>query len=115
MANIISRLAENISIGDSPWQFRLLTMLVIIFFFGGLALDYWASIISLPTLSGEEVDRDIDQMLVNFTKDKHESLTSSANLMYDFSKIALGALIASVAQGKSSSQKINKEIQGSNS
>ncbi|WP_421863372.1 hypothetical protein [Motiliproteus sp.] len=99
MPNIISKLADNLSISDSPWQFKLLAMLVIFFFFGGLVLDYWASTVTFSGLSGAADNRDLDQMIVEFTKQKHASLTSSASLLYDFSKIALGALIASVAQG----------------
>lgn len=99
MANIVTKLSENLSIGDSPWQFRLLAMLVILFFFGGLILDYLASNIDLSMLSGSAEGREMDQLIIGFTKEKHDSLTSSASLLYDFSKIALGALIASVTQG----------------
>ena len=95
MPNVITKLVENLSISDSPWQFKLLAMLVIFFFFGGLMLDYWASTITLNLLSGES---ELDEMIIAFTKQKHESLTRSASLLYDFSKIALGALIASITQ-----------------
>lgn len=74
-------------------------MLVIFFFLVELFLDYWASTVTFGGLSGAVNDRDLDQMIIDFTKQKHASLTSSANLLYDFSKIALGALIASVTQG----------------
>jgi Na+/proline symporter len=99
MTNIVTRLSENISIGDSPWQFRLLAMLVILFFLGGLLLDFLASNVTLTKLSGSVDNRDLDQLLIEFSKDKHRSLTNSASLLYDFSKISLGALIASVTQG----------------
>lgn len=36
--------------------------------------------------------------MLEFINMKHESLTASASLLYDFSEIALGALIASVTQ-----------------
>ncbi|RDE24554.1 hypothetical protein DV711_02905 [Motiliproteus coralliicola] len=97
--NVISKLAENLSISDSPWQFKLLAMLVIFFFSGGLMLDYWASTVTVAELSGTLDSRDLDQMIIDFTKQKHAALTGSASLLYDFAKIALGALIASVTQG----------------
>ncbi len=111
MANIISRLAENLSISDSPWQFKLLAMLVIFFFGGGLILDYLASTVDFQKLSGATEDRELDQMIIDFTKQKHEALTSSASLLYDFSKIALGALIASVTQGLKLAPKTSEQKQ----
>jgi hypothetical protein len=99
MSNLVSKLAENISISDSPWQFKLLAILVIMFFGGGLLLDHLASSIEMHGLSGAADNKDLDQMIIEFTKEKHKSLTSSASLLYDFSKIVLGALIASVTQG----------------
>jgi hypothetical protein len=98
MPNFISKLAENISISESPWQFKLMAMLVIIFFSGGLLLDYLASTVVIQGLSGAAEHAELDKLMLEFTKKKHESLTASASLLYDFSKIALGALIASVTQ-----------------
>jgi len=98
MPNLISKLAENVSISESPWQFKLLAMLVIFFFLGGLLLDYWASTVPLPDMAKAVDNADLNKLMIEFAKQKHASLTASANLLYDFSKIALGALIASVTQ-----------------
>jgi hypothetical protein len=82
---------------DVPWQFRLLVIMVLIFFGGGLLLNYQASLIPLSGLEGQHTP-EYDKMLVNFALEKHKALANSANLLYDFSKIALGALIASITQ-----------------
>lgn len=101
--SIAKNIAENMFAEDSPWQFRLLSIMVIMFFGGGLLLDTWASQIPFPELHDNS---DINQMTVEFIKTKHQSLTNSAALLYDFAKIVLGALIASVTQ----SLKISKAV-----
>ena len=93
--NQIKKVISKAVADDSPWQFRLLAILVLLFFGGGLLLDAWAAQIPLPDL-GDSID--LNQMKIDFTKSKHDSLTSSASLLYDFAKIVLGALIASITQ-----------------
>jgi len=92
----IKNTAVKLFVEDSPWQFRLLAIMVFAFFGGGLLLDTWASQIPFP--DSTKISEEIDKMAVEFTKSKHESLTGSAALLYDFAKIALGALIATVTQ-----------------
>ncbi len=99
MQPIISRITDTLFVSDSPWQFRLLSLFVIFFFFGGLSLDYWASSVDFSALSEETYNKNLDDTIIEFTKQKHLSLTSSATLLYDFSKIALGALLGSITQG----------------
>lgn len=114
MTSIVSKLARNISISESPWQFKLLAMLVIMFFAGGVLLDHLASTIDIQGLSGAPENKELDQMIITFAKEKHKALSSSANLLYDFSKIALGALIASVTQGLKLPSSNPKQGSGSN-
>ena len=77
-----------------PWQFRLLLIMVTVFFVGGLLLDYRASDLT-PKLGD---DSSVNGEILKLINKKHEALTTSAALLYDFAKIALGALIASVTQ-----------------
>lgn len=102
--SIVKKIGENMFAEDSPWQFRLLAIMIVMFFGGGLLLDTWASQIPFPELN--ENNHDLNQLTVEFTKTKHQSLTDSAALLYDFAKIVLGALIASVTQ----SLKISKAV-----
>jgi len=98
MSSVLSTLSDKIFVSDSPWQFRILLVLVTAFFIGGLALDYLASTVTFPGLSGGAEDLELDNLVIEFTKEKHKSLSDSAALLYDFAKIGLGALIASVTQ-----------------
>jgi len=98
MGTFLSKVTEKLFVSDSPWQFRILLVMVIVFFVGGLLLDYLASLIAFTGLGGSEENFELDKLIIEFTKSKHDSLTQSASLLYDFAKIALGALIASVTQ-----------------
>ncbi len=97
MSSLLSTVTDKLLVSDSPWQFRILLVMVSAFFAGGLALDYLASNVTLR-LIGAPDSLELDKLMIDFTKSKHESLTNSASLLYDFSKIALGALIATVTQ-----------------
>jgi len=98
MNTLLSKVTDKLFVSDSPWQFRLLLVMIILFFSGGLLLDFQASNVTFPGLGGDEQTRELDKMIIEFTKGKHQSLSQSASLLYDFAKIALGALIASVTQ-----------------
>lgn len=99
---------------DIPWQFRILTILVFLLICGGLALDLAASKVANPVFQQYEedtkdektgttkhvehlpLDQGDKQLLVELSKSKSDNLNKSAQLLYDFAKIALGALIASI-------------------
>ena len=99
-----------------PWSFRLLVLLLFLLVGGGLYLDYLASTVSYPDVfSSQEVTIDPAtkqesrreklglntedrKLLVEWAKDKSQRLNESAKLLYDFAKIVLGALIASLTQ-----------------
>ena len=98
MSTLLTKITDKLLVSDSPWQFRILLVMVTAFFAGGLLLDYLASMVTFPMLSGAKDDFELDKLIIEFTKTKHESLSHSASLLYDFAKIALGALIASVTQ-----------------
>lgn len=99
---------------DIPWQFRILTILVFLLVCGGFALDLAASKVAMPDFqqyredtkdektgtakSVEHIplDKEDKQLLIELARSKAENLNKSAQLLYDFAKIALGALIASI-------------------
>lgn len=99
-----------------PWSFRLLVLLLFLLVGGGLYLDYLASTVSYPDVfASQEVKIDSvtkqesriekiglntedRKILVDWAKDKSQRLNESAKLLYDFAKIVLGALIASLTQ-----------------
>ena len=101
---------------EVPWAFRLLVLLVFAFVAGGLYLDYLAASVSYPDFldsrevrtdpkTGEEIRIDKAglrtedrQLIVDLAKAKAQRLNDSAKLLYDFAKIVLGALIASLSQ-----------------
>ncbi|MHC4395067.1 MAG: hypothetical protein ACYS1A_05375 [Planctomycetota bacterium] len=89
---------------DIPWQFRILVIMVIIFFLGGVFLDYQASQIDITSVI-DQMAPEQNQIALDWVNQKAERLTSSAKLLYDFAKIALGALIASITRIKSRDQK----------
>lgn len=82
--NIIDRLVGP----GVPWQFRLLLCMVVLFFCGGLFLDWLATRVDLAAPT--------DDQAASTTAAVIEHLNGSARLVYDFAKVALGALIASV-------------------
>ena len=110
MNSLISGLVSN----DIPWQFRILTVLVFLLVCGGLALDLAASKVANPEFqqyredtkdenSGTArsvehlpLDKDDKKLLIELARSKADNLNKSAQLLYDFAKIALGALIASI-------------------
>ncbi|MBU0484190.1 MAG: hypothetical protein KKB30_06720 [Proteobacteria bacterium] len=110
MRTIFSELLTN----DIPWQFRILTILVFLLVSGGLALDLAASKVANPVFQQYQedtkdektgaarhiehlpLDKEDKQLLVELSKSKSDNLNKSAQLLYDFAKIALGALIASI-------------------
>ena len=99
-----------------PWSFRLLVLLLFLLIGGGLYLDYLSSQVSYPDFfASKEVKVDPDtgkeisieklgletedrKLLVQWAQDKTKRLNESAKLLYDFAKITLGALIASLTQ-----------------
>lgn len=113
---IVNKASEYFLPREVPWAFRLLVLLVFALVGGGLFLDYQAANVSYPEVypsreqkidptTGKEVvieqaglrteDR---QLLIDLAKVKAQRLNESAKLLYDFAKIALGALIASITQ-----------------
>ena len=116
----MSTIANNISnyfLGEQvPWSFRLLVLLLFFLMGGGLYLDYLSSQVSYPDFfASQEVKIDPDtgkeirieklglrtedrKLLVQWAQDKTKRLNESAKLLYDFAKITLGALIASLTQ-----------------
>lgn len=101
---------------EASWAFRLLVLLVFSLVAGGIALDYLAATVASPDFvnsreirtdpkTGEKVEiekTDVKtedrQALVELAKTKAQRLNESAKLLYDFAKIALGALIALITQ-----------------
>lgn len=100
MDSMINKITEKVFVSDSPWQFRMLLVMVILFFGGGLFLDYLASSVEIPAIGTPDSKEgyEVINSIIEYAKQKHQTLSNSASLLYDFSKIALGALIASVAQ-----------------
>ena len=103
----------------APWPFILLFILTFTFFAGGIVLDSLAGqvstekIRSLLLTSERTIDRKSsdekevvrDQLkpedrnsLIQFEKEKADRLATSARLLYDMAKIALGALLTCLAQ-----------------
>ena len=64
----VNEILTKAFVEDSPWQFRLLAIMVFAFFGGGLLLDTWASQIPFPE---PKVNEQMDQLAVEFTKAKH--------------------------------------------
>lgn len=114
--SVLNRASEYLLPREVPWAFRLMVLLVFALVGGGLFLDYQASNVSFSDVfasqerrkdpaTGAEViveklglrteDR---QLLIDLAKAKAQRLNESAKLLYDFAKIALGALIASLTQ-----------------
>ncbi len=116
MSTLVSSTSRYFFGSAVPWSFRLLVLLLFLLVGGGLYLDYLASNVSYPEVfSSKEVRIDpatkqetrIDKLglqledrklLVEWAKDKSQRLNESAKLLYDFAKIVLGALIASLTQ-----------------
>ena len=116
----MSSAARNISryfLGEQvPWSFRLLVLLLFLLVGGGIYLDYLASSVSYPEYfasqetvidptTGKEtrieklgLNTEDRTLLVEWAQDKTKRLNESAKLLYDFAKITLGALIASLTQ-----------------
>ena len=103
----------------APWPFILLFILTILFFVGGIVLDSMAGQVSTEKIrsllltsertidrkSSEEKEVVRDQLkpedrnsLIQFEKEKADRLSSSARLLYDMAKVALGALLTCLAQ-----------------
>lgn len=66
--------------------------LVVLFFAGGLFLD-WVASQRWITLSGEKSNAQANTELVEFAKKQTGDLNTSAKVAYDFSKITLGVLL----------------------
>ena len=103
----------------APWPFVLLFIITALFFTGGYLLDLQASNIRIDTKSlfpsmetktdpssGKDIttkhevvlDAKDREMLIEFEKAKAQRLNESAKLLYDFAKIALGALLTTLSQ-----------------
>ncbi|GAM71795.1 hypothetical protein JCM19236_6378 [Vibrio sp. JCM 19236] len=96
-----------------PWQFRLMILLVFALVAGGIFLDHQAARVSVPdfaSVAEERIDPNTGQtiksmkefssedrkMFAEIAKEKSANLSASAKLLYDFAKITLGALLASI-------------------
>lgn len=116
MTSITTGISRYFLGSQVPWSFRLLVLLLFLLVGGGLYLDNLASNVSYPDVfSSQEIKIDpvtkqetrIEklglktedrQLLIDWAKDKSQRLNESAKLLYDFAKIVLGALIASLTQ-----------------
>lgn len=106
-------------VSSAPWPFILLFVMTFLFFGGGIVLDSLANqvstekIRSLLLTSERTIDRKSsdekevvkDQLkpedrnsLIQFEKEKADRLATSARLLYDMAKIALGALLTCLTQ-----------------
>ncbi|HXH90514.1 MAG TPA: hypothetical protein VNN25_02955 [Thermoanaerobaculia bacterium] len=65
-------------------------MLVVMFFAGGMLLNYFASREQV-TLGEKEQASDVK--LIEYVKSKADNFSQSAKVLFDFGKIALGALL----------------------
>jgi hypothetical protein len=101
---------------EASWAFRLLVLLVFSLVGGGIFLDYMAASVASPDFVNSreirtdpktgvtsqfdkaDVKTEDRQALVELAKTKAQRLNESAKLLYDFAKIALGALIALITQ-----------------
>lgn len=116
MNTTISAISRYFLGSSVPWSFRLLVLLLFVLVGGGIYLDYLASTVSYPDFfASKEVkidpetkqqvsieklglDSEDRKVIVEWAKEKTQRLNESAKLLYDFAKIVLGALIASLSQ-----------------
>ena len=77
-------------------------VMVAAFFFGGLYLDYRISNIHIDVTTQGENAGDVAKVVGEHVKRQIDSLSTSSKLLYDFSKIALGVLLASFAKAGTS-------------
>lgn len=112
----MNKLSEYFFTKETPWSFRLLVLLLFLLVGGGLYLDDRASKVSYPEIVDrmEEItdketgnvtkiskrgyDAEERKLVMEISKEKSQRLHESATLLYDFAKIVLGALIASLTQ-----------------
>jgi hypothetical protein len=66
--------------------------LVVLFFGGGIFLDYTASKRWIE-LSPEQALAESNKAIVEYAKQQADNLAASAKLLYDFAKITLGVLL----------------------
>lgn len=66
--------------------------LVVLFFLGGIFLDYTASKRWIE-LSPEQALAESNKAIVEYAKQQADNLAASAKLLYDFAKITLGVLL----------------------
>jgi len=116
MASVAGNLSKYFLGEQVPWSFRLLVLLLFLLVGGGIYLDYLAANVSYPDyFASQEIGVDAEtgketrieklglktedrKILVDWAQDKSQRLNESAKLLYDFAKITLGALIASLTQ-----------------
>ncbi|MGD0170047.1 MAG: hypothetical protein ABSE54_10025 [Smithella sp.] len=116
MTSTASSLSRYFLGSQVPWSFRLLVLLFFLLIGGGIYLDKLALEVSYPDVfASSEVKVDPTtkqesriekvglstedrQFLIQWAKEKTQRLNESAKLLYDFAKVVLGALIASLTQ-----------------
>jgi hypothetical protein len=84
------------------WPIVLLAVVTVIFFLGGVYLDWNAAEHGLKgllrTLKAENLSPDKITEVIAFQNDRVKSIHSAAAAAYDIAKVSLGALVSSVAQ-----------------
>lgn len=116
MSTTLSKLPGYFLGNQVPWSFRILVLLLFFLVGGGLFLDNLAANVSYPDVfdssersvdpkTGIEtrvdkkgLDTDDRKLILEWAAEKTRRLNESAKLLYDFAKITLGALIASLTQ-----------------
>ena len=73
-------------------------LMVAVFFLGGLFLDYRISTLSVDLNTEGDQAAEVAKVVGEHVKHQIDSLSTSSKLLYDFSKIALGVLLASFAK-----------------
>ena len=112
----MNKISDYFFTKETPWSFRLLVLLLFLLIGGGLYLDDRSSQVSYPEIVDrmEEItdketgdvtkiskrgyDAEERKLVMEISKEKSQRLHESATLLYDFAKIVLGALIASLTQ-----------------
>ena len=79
----------------SVYRFGVFLVLIVTFVFLGVLLDTLTAIMPTSSASGPST-LEVAQRVLDHHKATQERLHASAQLLYDFAKIALGALIASI-------------------
>ena len=121
MSTTLNRVSGYFLGNQVPWSFRILVLLLFLLVGGGLFLDNLAANVSYPdvfdtsersidpetgietSIDKKGLDTEDRKLILEWAGEKARRLNESAKLLYDFAKITLGALIASLTQLISSS------------